>query len=715
MSAKLIISGKPPVDWNNLKHRQGKSAEASFMHDGFTSYDLEFEEISLTNFVKSHAMVLANLKKGKRTRTHVKDGFNVIGLDFDNSQEMQEKYGLLTLPALKERLNTLNIAYFIYTTPSHSPECPKLRVLIPTKEIFFNKPKTAIDIHTHDKIKAFFLKHFPECDKSVFQPERLFFGNNTAETYFSNSKSYLDVEALPEPEHTLTSNFLTQDNEEKLEFDSTIQLKFSNGETHRLEDINIQEKLPIYCPFHNDSNPSAFINPDPDKYGRHYIHCSSCGKTWAEKYQHVFNNLTLFRHIDTGDVFRNTPKGYLPFLNSDQRDSVLMKAKLPYEKREFRLSIPEFAIRFLPTHPEGYIGNREFNIFELPKLVNRSLPKTQKSLEELETKTPITYKLLTNVFLDKDELLKFLKWNAYILQTGKKAQTSWIIQTSNQRIGKNAICELLLKPLYGENQYSLIKGKDIGNNFNSQDYGCWLRVYDEARLYNNRGVDEHQKEILKNIITEKSITINIKNVSEFRFDNAMNFIFLTNNRDALIIDTNDERFNIVHNDISRALTDQDWWVDKSTFESQIESELPYFADFLLSIKVDEKKDILQTVRNEARKSIQELTIAQEKEFCDALANGDVDYFDIDTILRTSHYKPDEGTTISMIVASIENFIETNKGLPQKYAKLILSYHFKHKLRTQLYGDLKKYGFYKSTIKNGTMIENYWGIRYWGVR
>ena len=231
------------------------------------------------------------------------------------------------------------------------------------------------------------------------------------------------------------------------------------------------------------------------------------------------------------------------------------------------------------------------------------------------------------------------------------------------------------------------------------DYGCWLRVYDEARIYNNRGVDEHQKEIIKNIITEKTVIINIKGVSQFKADNAMNFIFLSNNKDALIIDKTDKRFNIVMNDVSVELMHQPWWVDKNTFESEIASELPDFANYLMSMLVDEKADILQTINNEAKKAIQALTISQEEEFINELRAGNVDYFEVENALRTANYKPDYSITYNDLIKEIETYISVNKALLQKFSSIILTYHFKHKKRNRLYGDLKKYGFEESTVTN----------------
>jgi len=104
---KLILSGKKPHNWNNLSHKSGKAAEAAFMNDGFDPVDIEFTEKELTEFVKTYAMVLSHLKKNKRDRLSVKDGFNVVGLDFDNSEKVVQQYGLLTIEGAKDRLEKI--------------------------------------------------------------------------------------------------------------------------------------------------------------------------------------------------------------------------------------------------------------------------------------------------------------------------------------------------------------------------------------------------------------------------------------------------------------------------------------------------------------------------------------------------------------------------------------------------------------------------------
>ena len=64
-----------------------------------------------------------------------------------------------------------------------------------------------------------------------------------------------------------------------LSLDSNDAIKTSKGELVRLCDLEVSK--PVYCPYHEDSNPSAFTTRS--KTGVMGIHCSSCQQTFWEK------------------------------------------------------------------------------------------------------------------------------------------------------------------------------------------------------------------------------------------------------------------------------------------------------------------------------------------------------------------------------------------------------------------------------------------------
>src|SRR5690606_11763140 len=59
------------------------------------------------------------------------------------------------------------------------------------------------------------------------------------------------------------------------------EVTLKNGSIEKAIDVKIDkgDTIPIYCPFHEDGSPSAFLSYS-EKSFNHYIHCSSCGKTF---------------------------------------------------------------------------------------------------------------------------------------------------------------------------------------------------------------------------------------------------------------------------------------------------------------------------------------------------------------------------------------------------------------------------------------------------
>jgi hypothetical protein len=48
-----------------------------------------------------------------------------------------------------------------------------------------------------------------------------------------------------------------------------------------MRDVRVNGKLPVKCPYHQDTKPSAFI--DYSKGGKGMLYCTSCQKTWFEQ------------------------------------------------------------------------------------------------------------------------------------------------------------------------------------------------------------------------------------------------------------------------------------------------------------------------------------------------------------------------------------------------------------------------------------------------
>mgnify|MGYP000445162653 CR=1 FL=1 len=102
--------------------------------------------------------------KGYRANRHWTEAQH-IGLDFDNGDTRSSLDYLLNVPLIAQH------ASFVYTTLSHTPECPKARVVFVTDVPF-------TDADYYRRAKRAVMAALPWGDASVHDPSRFFYGTN---------------------------------------------------------------------------------------------------------------------------------------------------------------------------------------------------------------------------------------------------------------------------------------------------------------------------------------------------------------------------------------------------------------------------------------------------------------------------------------------------------------------------------------------------------
>ncbi|NQV36488.1 MAG: hypothetical protein HQ509_00605 [Candidatus Marinimicrobia bacterium] len=170
-------------------------------------------------------------------------------IDVDNGLTIQEAI---------DRLKVQGLNYIIIPSKSHTAEKHRFHCIL-----FFDKP--VYSRTTYQKIATQVItKMFPEADGSVTDAARFIYGSpQDAET-----SEYYEGHDL----NTISSGPL---------WDNTLEIKTSAGETVVVNEL--KEKTACYCPFHSDSNPSAFIEYS-EASNNWYIRCSTCDETfWMEK------------------------------------------------------------------------------------------------------------------------------------------------------------------------------------------------------------------------------------------------------------------------------------------------------------------------------------------------------------------------------------------------------------------------------------------------
>jgi hypothetical protein len=202
---------------------------------------------SLESIVKKHNYSPISWYTNHRLSTNFK---SVTGFCVDSDRGMTVQQAL-------DKLQQLGWNYFLITTRNHQigNNGDRFRIFIP-----FNKTVYSYSIYRQiiDKI----CEDFPQSDPQTFDGARQLYGSPDTATYSSRWDG-IDFDVDP---------FLKEG-----EWDSSIRL----FDTHKnqIKFKLLKSKTPIYCPFHNDSNASAFIEYS-DTSKNHFIHCSSCNKSF---------------------------------------------------------------------------------------------------------------------------------------------------------------------------------------------------------------------------------------------------------------------------------------------------------------------------------------------------------------------------------------------------------------------------------------------------
>ena len=150
-------------------------------------------------------------------------------------------------------------------------------------------------------------------------------------------------------------------------------------------------------------------------------------------------------------------------------------------------------------------------------------------------------------WLFKDRANDFLDWLAHIEQhPGVLPHTMWLHISSYTGTGRNAIARLLSRVFSGYAAMSLALERVLDSGFNDELASKVLAVVDEIRI---GGKDQwRHSETLKQMITAQVRHINVKYGRKSVEANACRFLVFSNHRNALPIDDNDRRIEVVISD-----------------------------------------------------------------------------------------------------------------------------------------------------------------------
>jgi hypothetical protein len=222
---------------------------------------------------------------------------------------------------------------------------------------------------------------------------------------------------------------------------------------------------------------------------------------------------------------------------------------------------------------------------------------------------------------------QWYNWLAYMYQKLEAPGTAWVWHGA-QGTGKGVIFHKILSMLFGADNVAMKRMEELEDKFNGHLEGCLLCFIDEAQI-SDSGRSKMIMANLKNQITEPIITIRNMRMGAYAVTNRAGWIFASNMPDAVVVATNDRRFNVgEYQPKPIELTLDDF--------TALENELLDFAVFLRLYEVDEKA-VREPLKNEAKEQLilvsrnsadvvaQALLDGQMHQLWDALPSGNVDY------------------------------------------------------------------------------------------
>jgi primase-polymerase (primpol)-like protein len=215
----------------------------------------------------------------------------------------------------------------------------------------------------------------------------------------------------------------------------------------------------------------------------------------------------------------------------------------------------------------------------------------------------------------ESERRQFEQWLAHIVQhPGDVPQTGWCLIAANTGIGRNWLGSVLVRVLRGHVLANAILDSVLAGTFNGRMSRKLLIVVDEARA-GMRGTNAWQhSEKLKTIVNPELREINEKHGLQRAEHNAMRWLVFSNHWDALPIERNDRRWNVVENPTNQQHTAYYDWLYEQLYRAEfIAAVWAHLAALPLqgfnlganSIKNHARERMLDAIASELELSLQE--------------------------------------------------------------------------------------------------------------
>ena len=294
-------------------------------------------------------------------------------------------------------------------------------------------------------------------------------------------------------------------------------------------------------------------------------------------------------------------------------------------------NVPVWRYEFRPDNPNAINIEKKFlNKYQMPKHLMNPVPISEDmknlgigvTLPVLQQHCPIVYAILLSICGNGiDEAEYFVNWIANIVQNRTKALTAWVFH-GVPGTGKGLFYHHVLSPLIGQKYCSMKMISDIEEKFNAWAAENLLFVIDEVKI-NNRNMGIINR--LKNIITEPRGTIRGMFQEQADADLYANVLFFSNDKDALVIQEGDRRYNVAPRQTKPLLLSNPEITTDPELLPKLQKEVSILASILLEYYID-KRALVIPLENLAKHNMKLASEDTIDSFVRALKGGDLEFF-----------------------------------------------------------------------------------------
>lgn len=210
----------------------------------------------------------------------------------------------------------------------------------------------------------------------------------------------------------------------------------------------------------------------------------------------------------------------------------------------------------------------------------------------------------------------FMNWLAWIFQNRAKTGTAWVMH-GVEGTGKGLLYSRILMPLFGE-KYCVIKQlRDLDDKFNAELEQNLFFVLDEAKMSSQVNAAKTVNQ-LKSLITEPFLSVRAMRANAVQVRSYSNFLFFSNDYDALAISETDRRFNVAPRQEKKLR------IAPPDIE-RIDDELEQFAQYLMAYPADEAR-AKTALDNDAKRLMRLASQDAFEQLCQAMLDGNLEYF-----------------------------------------------------------------------------------------